>query len=120
MKDRRKRAKAGHLAPTRTRRFGGLRRSVAPAVSIGVLCVLGVLTWRQVGVWHDTRTLWEYTIAVTPGSSVAHYNYGNLLLEHLGFDRASIEYLHRKSLPPATTVPTTRDTAGHNVVCLLL
>ena len=48
-------------------------------VGIGTLSILGFLTWGQIGVWRDTRTLWEYAVAVTPDSSVAHYNLGKTL-----------------------------------------
>ena len=44
------------------------------SISVGTLFVLAVLTWRQIGVWQDTRTLWEHVLAVTPDSSIAHYN----------------------------------------------
>jgi len=43
-------------------------------IGVGILSILGFLTWEQIGVWRDTRTLWEHVIAATPDSSVAHYN----------------------------------------------
>ena len=43
-------------------------------IGVGILSILGFLTWEQIGIWRDTRTLWEHVIAATPDSSVAHYN----------------------------------------------
>jgi len=45
----------------------------------GALIVLGLaaLTWRQVGVWHDTETLWTHAAAAAP-SGRAHENLGEV------------------------------------------
>ena len=50
----------------------------ASGASILVVALLTVLTWRQVGIWHDPERLWSYALAITP-SSTAH--------EHLGYLR---------------------------------
>jgi tetratricopeptide (TPR) repeat protein len=52
------------------------------AVAAGT-AALALLTWKQVHVWHDTESLLRYTVAASPGSSVAHYNWA-LLLERQG------------------------------------
>jgi hypothetical protein len=57
-----------------------LGRAGAGAV-VGWIVVLGALTWRQVGVWHDPGTLWTHVLAVDPRSSVAHNNLGYFLKE---------------------------------------
>jgi len=57
-----------------------LGRAGAGAV-LGWIVVLGALTWRQVGVWHDPGTLWTHVLAVDPRSSVAHNNLGYFLKE---------------------------------------
>ncbi len=46
-----------------------------------VAAFLGVLTFRQTRVWHDTRSLWEHAIAVDPDNDFAELN--------LGADRAA-------------------------------
>ena len=56
------------------------------AVTAGVAVVgLGLLTWRQTEIWHDSDTLWRYALAVSQKSyfmsSVAHYNLANALVE---------------------------------------
>jgi protein O-mannosyl-transferase len=51
--------------------------------ALGTLVVvtgLGGLTWRQVGVWRDSGTLWRHAIAVTPDCSLC---YGQLATWHL-------------------------------------
>jgi protein O-mannosyl-transferase len=62
----------------------GEKREASPlwlAVPAGVtLLALGVLTYRQVGLWHDSETLWSHTLAVTDRNFVAHDNLGGALL----------------------------------------
>jgi tetratricopeptide (TPR) repeat protein len=41
--------------------------------------VLLDLTWKQVQVWHDSERLWRYVLSITPESSFAQNNLGNLL-----------------------------------------
>lgn len=51
-------------------------RLLTASVTTGVLGVLMFLSWKQVGYWHDTRTLFEHALAVTDGNAVAHVNLG--------------------------------------------
>ncbi|MCB1057232.1 MAG: tetratricopeptide repeat protein [Acidobacteria bacterium] len=53
----------------------GKRRAVA-AVGAGLLVVLGALTWRQVGYWHDSIRLFERSIAVTKNNYILQNNLG--------------------------------------------
>lgn len=53
------------------------------AVEVMLLAVLGLLTWRQSGLYHDPETLYRATLARNPDSFVAHLNLG-LLLEQKG------------------------------------
>jgi tetratricopeptide (TPR) repeat protein len=36
------------------------------------LLVLGILTYRQVGTWHDTESFWRRTLALTQDNHIAH------------------------------------------------
>src|SRR5437667_3994637 len=48
------------------------------------LCVvvgLGVLTWNQVHVWHDSEKLWSHAVAIDPGSAVGQYSRGLVLAQ---------------------------------------
>ncbi len=66
------------------------------AASAAWLIALGVLTWQQVHVWRDTKTLWTYTLSLYPNSSFAHNNLGALLARQGKLDEALVHY--RKAL----------------------
>ena len=84
-------------ASDRNHSFEFVTRSVT---GIGILLILSFLTWKQIGVWHDTQTLWEYVIAVTPDSSVAHYNLGRTFETQGKPDRAMELYRRAVILKP--------------------
>src|SRR5256884_7014230 len=48
-------------------------------IASGVVIALGVLTWNQVQVWHDSERLWTHAVAVDPNSFMAHNNLGYAL-----------------------------------------
>ena len=60
----------------------GYIRSRTFALTVGLatatLAGLGVLTWKQVQVWHDSESLWKRVLAVNP-SKIAHNNLANAL-----------------------------------------
>jgi protein O-mannosyl-transferase len=77
-----------------------LRRPASPtiarvtmAAAVTVLLVLGVLTWRQSRVWHDSRTLWAHAVEASP-SSVGYAKLG-VLLEEEGKTEEAIVYFRR-------------------------
>src|SRR5437016_820869 len=45
-------------------------------VAMCVVVGLGVLTWNQVQVWHDSEKLWAHVLAMDPQSSIAENNFG--------------------------------------------
>ena len=47
-------------------------RESAGAVLVLVLIVFGALTYRQIGFWRDSETLWNHTLQVTQNNFVAH------------------------------------------------
>lgn len=60
---------------------GSPRTARAVAVAAGVVVLaLGLLTWRQSMVWHDSETFWAHTLRVAP-SSLAHAKIGVILDE---------------------------------------
>jgi len=79
------------------RRVGGARgestraRALVAWTAVCLIAVLGVLTWRQVGVWHDTETLWTHAAAAAP-SSLAHENLGEVYQDREQFDRAAAHF----------------------------
>ena len=48
-------------------------------IATGIVIALGVLTWNQVQIWHDSGRLWTYALAIDPNSPIAHSNLGELL-----------------------------------------
>jgi tetratricopeptide (TPR) repeat protein len=78
-----------------------------------VLMIFGIMTWKQIKVWRDTKTLWEYVIAAEPESSIAHYNLGRIY-ENDGRVDDGIKYYRRS----AAINPTNAD-AHYNLARLL-
>jgi protein O-mannosyl-transferase len=53
-----------------------------PPAGCGILLLgLGVLTWRQTGIYRDRETLWRDTLKKNPASWMAHDNLGTCLFE---------------------------------------
>jgi Flp pilus assembly protein TadD len=61
-----------------------------------ILVTLGVLTWRQVEIWHDSDRLWNHVLAITDRSifrsGTAHHFVARVFAERGDLDRA-IEHL---------------------------
>jgi len=55
---------------------GHAHTSLLTAVSLAMVVVLAVCTWRQTGYWRDSVTFWKHTLAVTTGNYTAHFNLG--------------------------------------------
>jgi Flp pilus assembly protein TadD len=68
------------------------RRRLVGAAAIGVTVLLGAITWRQVGFWKDSETLWRHALAVTHDNDVAEANLGMVLAED-GRVEEGIEHL---------------------------
>jgi Flp pilus assembly protein TadD len=64
---------------------------VFPAV---LLTVLGVLTWRQTGIYQNQEVLWRDTLAKNPDCWLAHNNLG-IWLYHEGHIADAIEHYHK-------------------------
>ncbi len=71
--------------------LGGLEKRnpfLQPALGGIVLLVLGLLTWRQAGMYADAETLWRTTIARNPNAWMAYDNLGILLSQKGETDEA--------------------------------
>ena len=62
-------------------RFKKTNPFLKPAFCGALLLLLGVLTWRQCGMYSDLETLWRVTLARNSASWLAHNNLGDLLLK---------------------------------------
>lgn len=71
------------------------QRAAALMGAFGVAAVLGGLSWRQAGVWRDSVTLFEHTLACLGGHPYRfdlHWRLGQVLTEQGKLDQA-IEHL---------------------------
>jgi Flp pilus assembly protein TadD len=64
-------------------RRAALRTLLAGAAAAALLAC-AALTWVQITVWHDTRSLWEHALRVTADNYVAESNLGANLLFNNG------------------------------------
>jgi tetratricopeptide (TPR) repeat protein len=63
------------------------RRSAA-TLAVLVLLVFGVLTYRQIGFWRNSETLWNHTLQVTQSNFVAHDSLAEFQLKQGRFAEA--------------------------------
>lgn len=75
-------------------------RVACGAAAAGVLAVLAGLTWRQTGIWHDSATLWAYTLKRAPGSYSANNNMGAVLQTRGDYDAAAGYYQAALGIKP--------------------
>ena len=67
---------------------------VSAMLAMTALVMLGVLTWRQTQVWHDSISLWRHALAIIRESDIAHNNLGTALYEKGKWEEA-IEQLQK-------------------------
>ncbi len=65
-----------------------------------VLATLGVLVWRQAGVYRTPETLWRATLAKTPSAWMAHNNLGLVLQGEGRSEEAAEHYREATRLRP--------------------
>jgi Tfp pilus assembly protein PilF len=66
-----------------------------------VLAALAALTYRQVGFWHDSETLWTHAAAVTKGNYVAHINLGETFLNQQRTEEAAVHFRAAVQIRPS-------------------
>lgn len=71
-----------------------------PAWCAGLLLALGLLTWRQCGMYANLETLWRTTIARNPGSWLAHNNLGYVYFQAGRLDDAMAQYKEALKINP--------------------
>ena len=57
-----------------------------------VLFILGCLTYRQLGYWHDDETLWRHALNVTEGNYMAHNNLAIALAKQGRSEEAVVQF----------------------------
>jgi protein O-mannosyl-transferase len=86
-----------------TRTLGFFRKSkpiLEPAFCGILLLVLGVLTWRQSGLYADSETLWRANLARNPNSYLAHNGIGIGLFQRGDVDGAIVRYQKALDIQP--------------------
>lgn len=78
-----------------------------PVVALALvwLAVLAGLTWRQLGYWRNTETLFKHTVAVTERNFPAHTNLARYLMEHGRPVEAVPHYERAVALQPGSLDP---------------
>ena len=71
------------------RRIAGVWRASAAVL---VLFILGCLTYRQLGYWHDDETLWRHALNVTEGNYMAHNNLAIALAKQGRSEEAVVQF----------------------------
>jgi tetratricopeptide (TPR) repeat protein len=71
----------------------GVRRAAA-LCALALLAALAAQTWRQIGTWRDSRTLFEHALAVVPHNPTIRFNLANLLRRE-GHDALAIAEYRR-------------------------
>ncbi|HUB67069.1 MAG TPA: tetratricopeptide repeat protein [Candidatus Methylacidiphilales bacterium] len=66
----------------------------------GLLLILAVASWRQIGIYQNLETLWLDTLAKNPDCWMGHNNLGNIFAEQGQIDDAMVEYQKALDLNP--------------------
>lgn len=67
-------------------------QAVLSILGVMVFCAMTALTWRQLGYWRDSITLYQHTLAVTSNNYLILNNYGIALAEQGKPDEAIEQY----------------------------
>jgi Tfp pilus assembly protein PilF len=73
-------------------RAGRISASRPALAAVSCLLILGVLTYRQVGFWHDIRSFWQRTLVLTQNNYVAHDSLGTYLAAQGDADEAAAHF----------------------------
>jgi Flp pilus assembly protein TadD len=69
-----------------------VRPMVPITASAALLIVLGAATYRQLGYWHTSETLWTRALAVTEKNYTAHSNLADTLARHGRSEEAIVHF----------------------------
>jgi tetratricopeptide (TPR) repeat protein len=95
---------AGSAAVAEAGRRGAIRpplKWLAAAAMAFWLVTLGMLTWRQEGVWRDSESLWRHAVLATPDCSLCHVHRGQWLQAHGDLELAVWHYQQALALRPS-------------------
>jgi protein O-mannosyl-transferase len=79
----------------------GLRTLVlTQGLAVLLLVGLGILTWGQTQIWHDSESLWRHALAIDEKSSIAHNNLGLVFAERGRLKEAINEFRRSVEIDP--------------------
>jgi tetratricopeptide (TPR) repeat protein len=84
-------------------RLASLRPYLQTAVILfatASLLLFSSLTWKQIGYWRDTVTLFEHTIAVTGKNPKVHYGLGVAFFKNAQYEKAISQFAKALELDP--------------------
>jgi len=84
-----------------SQRVGTRTLVLIQSLAVLLLVGLGILTWRQTQIWHDSERLWRHALALDEKSSFAHNNLGLALAERGAFAEAINEFRKAVEIDPA-------------------
>jgi len=70
---------------------------------VALLVLLGILTWRQIGIYRNLETLWRDTLVKTPDSFLAHHNLASYLQSNGRWEEAIAHYRRATEIYPDCT-----------------
>jgi tetratricopeptide (TPR) repeat protein len=76
------------------------RRSVLIFLAVVLFPLLSVVSWRQVGFWRNTTTLFSHAIDVTSGNYLAHYILGRELVKAGQYNQARRHFDEAEKIAP--------------------
>ncbi|MGA7753610.1 MAG: tetratricopeptide repeat protein [Candidatus Sulfotelmatobacter sp.] len=65
-----------------------------------VLCALSIMSYRQIGYWKDSVTLWSHTLAVTQNNFAAENGLGGALIQANRPDEAFLHFQRAAAIAP--------------------
>ncbi len=81
-------------------KYLGGARFLKSAIGALLLLALGVMTWRQAGMYTDLESSWRITISRNPGCWIAYNNLGNALFRRGKTDEAIGDFQEAIRLKP--------------------
>jgi len=72
----------------------------SPVLAATLLVTLGVLTWRQCGMYANVETLWQTTVRLNPECWLAHHNLGVVLDQKGRLNEAITHYREALQIKP--------------------
>jgi tetratricopeptide (TPR) repeat protein len=76
------------------------RRYWLPGTVTVLMALLMARTWSQIKVWHDSESLWNHALAVTPDNLVARYNLGHVVGQQGRYEEAVEHFTRALQIKP--------------------